>query len=187
MSIEALSLIDAILDTTAIPNLYCLQTVTSSKGASALNKAILSGRTGPLYILLQVNTSGEESKSGLSALKVSDDVEISELGQVAKFIVQECPNLQLQGLMTIGALEASLSAAEGEENPDFDRLKETRTVLEEYLRRVSNPALARWGASGRLRLSMGMSSDFEAALKAGSDVVRVGTGIFGARSVKQSS
>ena len=89
--------------------------------------------------------------------------------------------------MTIGALEASLSASEGDENPDFERLKETRTVLEEYLSRLSDPALGQWGTSGRLHLSMGMSSDFEAALKAGSDIVRVGTGIFGARSLKKAS
>jgi uncharacterized pyridoxal phosphate-containing UPF0001 family protein len=42
----------------------------------------------------------------------------------------------------------------------------------------------KWGEEGRLLLSMGMSSDFEAALKAGSDIVRVGTGIFGARAKK---
>ena len=43
-----------------------------------------------------------------------------------------------------------------------------------------------WGdeKSGRLLLSMGMPSDFEAALKSGSDIVRVGTGIFGQRAKK---
>jgi uncharacterized pyridoxal phosphate-containing UPF0001 family protein len=44
--------------------------------------------------------------------------------------------------------------------------------------------VVRWGENGKLILSMGMSSDFEAALRAGSDIVRVGTGIFGERFKK---
>lgn len=94
--------------------------------------------------------------------------------------------------MTIGALEQSLIAsgsgsAEGE-NPDFERLKETRDLLEAYL--VSelgggDGGEGKWGQGNRLLLSMGMSSDFEAAVKAGSDIVRVGTGIFGERRKKE--
>jgi uncharacterized pyridoxal phosphate-containing UPF0001 family protein len=84
--------------------------------------------------------------------------------------------------MTIGALEQSLSA--GDENADFERLKGTRDVLAKAL--AEEFGTERWGeeGTGRLLLSMGMSSDFEAALKAGSDIVRVGTGIFGARAKK---
>ncbi|KAF8868327.1 hypothetical protein CPB85DRAFT_1159296, partial [Mucidula mucida] len=103
-----------------------------------------------------------------------------ELTDLAKFIVAECPRLHLQGLMTIGALEQSLTA--GDENADFERLKETRDMLEAFCKAELGDA--RWGLDGRLLLSMGMSSDFEAALKAGSDIVRVGTGIFGGRKTK---
>jgi uncharacterized pyridoxal phosphate-containing UPF0001 family protein len=85
--------------------------------------------------------------------------------------------------MTIGALEQSLSALEGQKNADFERLKETRDVLQEYLTtELGEEAKEKWGREARLALSMGMSSDFEAALKVGSDIVRVGTGIFGERS-----
>lgn len=84
--------------------------------------------------------------------------------------------------MTIGSLTESLSS--GEKNQDFETLKRTRDVLEEVLRRELPNESGRWGAHGRLMLSMGMSSDFEAALKAGSDVVRVGTSIFGTRPKK---
>lgn len=92
--------------------------------------------------------------------------------------------------MTIGALELSLTVSESEKNADFERLKETRDVLQSRLQTelgsrtdVGNV----WGdtETGRLILSMGMSSDFEAALKAGSDIVRVGTGIFGGRKTKE--
>ena len=88
--------------------------------------------------------------------------------------------------MTIGALELSLSASEMEKNADFERLKETRELLVKRLNSTYGEGGKQWGEeqSGRLLLSMGMSSDFEAALKSGSDIVRVGTGIFGQRIKK---
>lgn len=88
--------------------------------------------------------------------------------------------------MTIGALEQSLGASESEKNADFERLKETRDALQGALEgEFGAEAKDRWGDDGRLVLSMGMSSDFEAALKAGSVIVRVGTGIFGGRRKKE--
>ena len=114
------------------------------------------------------------------------DLENSELVNLAKHILTQCPKLRLEGLMTIGALELSLSASETEKNADFERLKETRDLLAKYLGSNYGEGDRQWGEeqSGRLLLSMGMSSDFEAALKSGSDIVRVGTGIFGQRSKK---
>ena len=89
--------------------------------------------------------------------------------------------------MTIGALELSLSASETEKNADFERLKETRDLLAKNLDGTYGEGDRKWGEeqSGRLLLSMGMSNDFEAALKSGSDIVRVGTGIFGQRAAKK--
>lgn len=172
----------------AIPNLYAIQTVTSIKAASALNKALPADRPAPLNILLQVNTSGEDAKSGvppLSAATPEAEVDAAELVQVARFVVAECPRLRLQGLMTIGALAESLAAG-AKENEDFARLVGTRDVLQAALARAGfRPEEGKWGEDGRLLLSMGMSSDFEAALQAGSDIVRVGTGIFGSRPKKE--
>ncbi|KAF8910470.1 proline synthetase associated protein [Gymnopilus junonius] len=157
----------------SIPNLFCVQTI-------GLEQALSSDRS-PLRVLIQVNTSGEGSKSGIPPLSSSSNLEISELVQLAKHIVKDCPRLQLEGLMTIGALELSLTASETEKNADFERLKETRTLLEQHLAQNFPGDNRKWGEekSGKLLLSMGMSSDFEAALKAGGDIVRVGTGIFG--------
>ena len=171
----------------AIPNLFSVQTLGSVKAASALDKALPSNRSSPLRVLLQVNTSGEDSKSGLPPLTQSmSDLENSELVVLARHILTQCPKLRLEGLMTIGALELSLSASETEKNADFERLKETRDLLAKYLGRNYSEGDRQWGEeqSGRLLLSMGMSSDFEAALKSGSDIVRVGTGIFGQRPKK---
>ncbi|TFK36718.1 proline synthetase associated protein [Crucibulum laeve] len=173
----------------AIPNLYSIQTLASIKTATALNKAFPSDRSTPLRVLLQVNTSGEDSKSGLPPLS-SSNVEEFELTQLATHIVKECPKLRLEGLMTIGALELSLTASETEKNADFERLKETRDALHAHLvKQFGESNAGKWGheTTGKLLLSMGMSSDFDAALKSGSDIVRVGTGIFGQRVKKTTA
>ncbi|KAJ3979076.1 proline synthetase associated protein [Lentinula detonsa] len=183
----------------SVPNLHTVQTISSEKIANALNKALPTDRNTPLNVLLQINTSGEDSKSGLSPLSPSsfDSSQLSDVQKLAKHIVTLCPNLHLQGLMTIGALDLSLSANEIERNADFERLKQTRDILVRWLQDglgsshdgVNASKRWRWGdeSTGKLLLSMGMSSDFEAALKAGSDIVRVGTGIFGSRKTKLSS
>lgn len=169
----------------SIPNLDTIQTLTTAKAARALDKALPQDRETPLKILIQVNTSGEDSKSGLAPLANSPHTNVaeSEIGRIVKEIIFECPRLRVQGLMTIGALEQSLNASEGEKNVDFERLKETRDVLQEYLVSEFGDS-GKWGRENGLVLSMGMSSDFEAALRAGSDIVRVGTGIFGERRKK---
>ncbi|KAL4064227.1 hypothetical protein V8B97DRAFT_1876030 [Scleroderma yunnanense] len=157
----------------SIPNIYAVQTITSTKAATALNKSLPSERTSPLNVMLQVNTSGEDAKSGLAPLSSAKP---SELVQLVRHIITECPRLHLQGLMTIGSLTESLASSD-RPNEDFEKLKHTRDLLHGIL----EGERGRWGVDGRLLLSMGMSSDFEAAIRAGSDVVRVGTGIFGVR------
>jgi len=169
-----------------IPNLFSIQTLGSIKAASALQKALPSERTFSLRVLIQVNTSGEDSKSGLPPLNASTDLDTAEIVLLAKYILADCPKLRFEGLMTIGALDQSLPASETEKNADFETLKETRDTLSAYLKKTFKGEGGKWGdeETGRLHLSMGMSSDFEAALKCGSDVVRVGTGIFGQRAKK---
>ncbi|KAL4241678.1 Pyridoxal phosphate homeostasis protein [Abortiporus biennis] len=165
----------------SIPNLYTIQTLTSTKAATALNKNLPTERSSPLNILLQVNTSGEDNKSGLTPLTPTTDLGSSELVQLARHIITDCPRLHLQGLMTIGSLRESLSADE-KPNQDFLNLIKTRDLLQEAL--VKEGFSGKYGENDKLLVSMGMSSDFEAALKVGSDIVRVGTGIFGSRPKK---
>lgn len=168
---------------TALTSLYAIQTLNSVKAATALNKAVPPDRTTPLRVLLQVNTSGEDAKSGLPPL-TSDSTPDAELTALARHVVETCPALRLEGLMTIGALTESLAAAD-KPNADFETLKDTRDRLQDALVALGFPPdSGRWGEDGMLLLSMGMSSDFEAALATGSDIVRVGTGIFGSRPKK---
>ena len=112
---------------------------------------------------LQVNTSGEESKSG---------VEPGEAAvELARHIASDaCPNLKLSGLMTIGM-------------PDYTSRPENFECLAKCRAEV---AAALSVPEEELDLSMGMSGDFEAAIAAGSDSVRVGSSIFGAREYKAS-
>ncbi|KAK2459900.1 hypothetical protein APHAL10511_008100 [Amanita phalloides] len=177
----------------SLPNLYAIQTMTSIKAATLLNKSISNERSTPLRVLIQINTSREQSKSGLLPLSkpINDTHLDTELMRLAKHIVAECPRLRLEGLMTIGAIEQSHQAARSGENEDFERLKETGEVLQQLLSNEfdQSPESNRWGREDdhQLILSMGMSSDFDAAIKAGSDIVRVGTGIFGSRLPKSDS
>jgi PLP dependent protein len=190
----------------SIPNLHTLQTLTSIKAASSLNAA-LSSTSPPLNVLLQVNTSGEDAKSGLPPLSIGSTMDSdAELVLLAKHVITQCPRLRLRGLMTIGSLAESLGEGEEGGNRDFEKLRETRDAVQGMLEgdpevglgvRVNDEERGkeekegeeeegegRWGLQGKLTLSMGMSSDFEVALKAGSDIVRVGSGIFGERRKK---
>ena len=130
----------------------CVETVATEKLANKLNKAVSEFEGKTLKVFVQVNTSGEESKSGVTPGP--------EVIQVAKHIVESCENLKLIGLMTIGA-PGDVSA--------FDVLSKCRDETQEAL-----------GLSG-LELSMGMSGDFEKAVEKGATNVRVGSTIFGNR------
>ena len=113
------------------------------------------GHLPPLQVCLQVNVSGEASKSG---------VEPAELPGLAR-AVAALPRLRLRGLMSIPEPVRGLAA----QRAPHRRLRELFDAL-----------LAQ-GLSFDT-LSMGMSADLEAAIAEGSTLVRVGSVIFGARS-----
>ena len=158
-----------------IPNLWCVESVDTSKKADQLEKGreVLCEREKgykdvPLRVFVQVNTSGEEEKSG---------VEPGEVTVLCRHVRESCPHLKLQGLMTIGALARSKESKEGMENEDFVKLREVRDqVVKELDMQPSE-----------LELSMGMSEDFESAIRCGSNEVRVGSTIFGERPPKKDA
>lgn len=147
------------------PHLWAVETVDSERLANTLDTSWGRKLTGEkLKVFVQVNTSGEASKHG----GVSD-----EAVSVARHILKQCTNLQLLGLMTIGRIGHDYSAGL---NPDFECLVGTRSkICQELSLDVEE-----------VELSMGMSSDFEQAIGAGSTTVRVGSVIFGAREASKS-
>ena len=104
-------------------------------------------------ILIEVNTSGEETKFGVQPEKTKQLVEM----------VLGCPNLKLEGLMTVGPLYGGSVGA----RQSFQMLRRLRDQI---------------GADLLPELSMGMTSDFEEAIEEGATLIRVGTAIFGPRN-----
>lgn len=154
-----------------VPNLFCVSSVDSSKKAHLLNAAraqLLSSQPSlpKLSVHVQVNTSGEEAKSGCAPG--------AETVSLCREIVDACPSLHLLGLMTIGAIAHSKTTTAEEENADFAVLKAQRDLVTRELGL----------AQDRLELSMGMSQDFEGAIAMASDEVRIGSTIFGERPAK---
>jgi PLP dependent protein len=109
----------------------------------------------PLQVCLQVNISGEPSKSGVAPADVP----------ALAHAVAALPNLRLRGLMTIPELAVDVAAQRAP-------LRALRELFEAL--RAKGLALD--------TLSMGMSADLEAAIAEGATIVRVGTAIFGSRS-----
>lgn len=113
----------------------------------------------PLQVLIQVNTSGEASKSGISE---NDLFTLAEL-------ISGLPNLTLRGLMSIP-----------ENVPDYPSQLAAFRQLAALKDRLAEKY------DGIDTLSMGMSGDMEAAIEAGSTIVRIGTAIFGQRDYSRS-
>ncbi|XP_006896708.1 PREDICTED: proline synthase co-transcribed bacterial homolog protein [Elephantulus edwardii] len=150
----------------AVPNLFMLETVDSVKLADKVNSS-WQKKDSPerLKVMVQINTSGEESKHGLLP---------SETIAVVEHINAKCPSLEFVGLMTIGSFGHDLSQGP---NPDFQMLLSLR---KELCKKLDLP-------TDKVELSMGMSVDFEHAVEVGSTNVRIGTTIFGERDYLKKS
>jgi len=109
-------------------------------------------------VLIEVNTGEEETKGGIKP------------GHLEDFLVEmgRFPCITVEGLMTMPPFFDSPEMA----RPYFRRLKELRNRLRERF-------------LGLRELSMGMSGDFEVAIEEGATMVRIGTAIFGPRSVNK--
>ncbi len=138
------------------------QALDSLRVAEALD-AQLQKQGRALDVLVQVNTSGEATKFGLTPEEVPGFVR-----QLPAFA-----SLRVRGLMTL----ALFSDDEAKVRPCFVRLRELR----ERLRQDAPEGIA------MDELSMGMSGDFELAIAEGATTVRVGTAIFGNRPTPDSA
>jgi len=134
----------------------CVQSIDKLSTARELNKrAAALDRN--IDFLIEINTSGEGSKSGYNGI----DAVYSDLESYL-----DLSNLTLRGLMTIAPFTDDQAAVR----------KSFRDLYGYYIR--LNTELS----GGLDILSMGMSSDFEIAVEEGSTLIRVGTAIFGSRN-----
>ncbi len=137
------------------PFIHMIHGVDSERLAKEINKqAQKFDRRIP--VLLQVNTSGEESKFGCHP---------DQALQIAETIAA-CEHLDFQGLMTLAAFLDDPEAV----RPMFALLRNIRSNLRSHL---SLPLP---------HLSMGMTNDFQVAIEEGATLVRIGTALFGDRS-----
>lgn len=123
-----------------------------------------NGRTLPTF--LEVNLSGEESKSGLPAYRWEEDA--TQRANLRKVIesIHQLPGIELQGLMTM----APWHVAEGVIRRVFRQTRLLSEWLQEQFPQVT-----------LTQLSMGMTDDFELAIEEGATHIRVGRALFGER------
>lgn len=114
----------------------------------------------PVGIFLEVNTSGEATKSGC----------LPDMAQEEAQRIAELPHVELRGLMTIGAHTDNTEAI----RLSFRKLRHLRDIIQSQLH-----------LSSCTELSMGMSGDYPLALEEGATIVRLGTAIFGPRFLQK--
>ncbi len=133
-----------------------IQSVDSERIAQEISRrASQKGKIMP--VLVEVNTSAEETKFGIEPHQVLPLIES----------ISDLEGIRIRGLMTIGLF----SDDPEDTRPCFKKLKAIFDQLKE--KSIPNVEMT--------CLSMGMTSDFEVAIQEGSNMVRVGTGIFGPR------
>jgi pyridoxal phosphate enzyme (YggS family) len=133
-----------------VPISHCLHSLADPDHVERLAKACLAAqRTLPVYV--QVNTSGEAAKAGLTPALLPP-----MLDRLAAF-----PALAVQGLMTMAPIE------DPRDQQDRDVIRRCFAALRELAQR-----------HGLAGLSMGMSQDFPIAIEEGATVVRIGTRLF---------
>lgn len=146
-----------------LPTVTGIETVDSLRLAEALSARCVRDER-ERAVMVQVNVSGEESKSGVAP---GDAVALAR-------DVAALPGLRLTGLMTIGAPRSAGPDADGDAvvRAGYARL---RAIRDEVL------ASGAPGTTSARDLSMGMSGDLDLAITEGATIVRVGTAIFGPR------
>lgn len=113
-------------------------------------------------ILVQVNSARDENKFGITT---------EETEELISQIAEECSNLRIRGLMCIAPYEENVDDA----RPYFAAVKK---IYDEYSEVKNEKVDFQY-------LSMGMTNDFQVAVEEGSNLIRVGTAIFGNRDYRK--
>lgn len=126
-----------------------MQSLDSLDLATELNKK-LEAKERKMNCLLQINAAAEESKSGFTSDEAFD---------MYQQIKESCPNIKLKGVMSIGAHTQDVKK--------IQKSFETTHTIYDKLKK-----------EGATYCSMGMSSDYQLAIKCGSNLIRVGSALF---------
>jgi len=126
-----------------------MQSLDSMDLATELNKKLLA-KEKKINCLLQINAANEKSKSGVSSEEAFD---------AYQNIKESCPQINLKGVMTIGA-----------------HSKDTKLIQQSF--ETTHDIYKKLEKEGATVCSMGMSSDYELAIKCGSNLVRIGSALF---------
>ena len=126
-----------------------MQSLDSIELANELNKKLLAKET-TMNCLLQINAANEETKSGVSSEEAID---------IYQTIKETSPQINLKGVMTIGA-----------------HSEETKLIQQSF--EITHSIYEKLKKDGASICSMGMSNDYELAIKCGSNLVRVGSALF---------
>ena len=140
-----------------IDKVAMIHSVDSLHLAQEINKRA-AGHGLTMDILIQINAAQEESKFGIST---------EETDQLIRDVLETCPNVRIRGLMHIAPYA---------ENPEDVRIyfRQVKELYDKFAQ-ISHERL------DFKYLSMGMSHDFGVAIEEGSNLIRVGTSIFGER------
>ncbi|MGB5505831.1 MAG: YggS family pyridoxal phosphate-dependent enzyme [Sulfurovum sp.] len=126
-----------------------MQSLDSIELATELNKKLLV-KESTMNCLLQINAANEESKSGVSSEEAID---------IYHQIKNTCSQINLKGVMTIGA-----------------HTEDTKLIQQSF--ETTHSIYEKLQKDGATVCSMGMSSDYELAIKCGSNLIRVGSALF---------
>ncbi len=126
-----------------------MQSLDNMDLALDLNKKLVT-KERKMNCLLQINAANEESKSGVSSEEAFD---------IYQSIQESCPQINLKGVMTIGAHSEDVKLIQ-------ESFETTHSIYEKLEK------------EGATICSMGMSSDYELAIKCGSNLIRVGSALF---------
>lgn len=134
----------------SVPNLYAIESVDSLKLAKELNSQCDKINRDNLNVYLQINISGEQTKSGINpddVLKIYED------------IIKECDRLKVIGIMSLGEIGNT---------KQFEQMFELKSKICEKFN----------GNMDEFVLSLGTSDDYDKAIEYGSNEVRIGGLLF---------
>jgi len=149
----------------ALATFDVIQTVDSIETAMAIDKRVEAAGKNTIPVYIEINIGNEDSKAGISP---KDHEPFEEY--MAEFVhgISERKHIRIEGLMTMG--------------PRFGNPENSRPYFRRVKRLFDEIVVLNLSNVNMKHLSMGMTNSYEVAIEEGSNMVRIGTAIFGERT-----